>query len=235
VEHPQGQHRETQEAQVTEVKQDPRRPRGYIWVTWLTKLLAGEDKCWYRAWHKTNHKYEKTPDDPEREAFFKEWTAKHDKLVNRRAEALKEKGYVVRLEDEGAFKLVGQKADLAGKPDIVAIAGDHAIVIDGKSGKRRKSDHWQVWIYLFALPLSWMRGTKLELKGQIEYSDSTEDIKPLDTATRNAIVNAINKIASPDPPDASPSSKECQWCDIANCPYRVKDAAVPEGDATRFF
>jgi hypothetical protein len=214
---------------------DPKRPRAYIWVTWLTKLLAGEDKCWYRGWVKANHKYEKTPDDKDREDFFKEWTRKHDALVNRRAEELKGQGFLVRLEDEGAFKLIGKNADLAGKPDIVAIADDHALVIDGKSGKRRKSDHWQVLIYLFALPLSWMKGTQLRLDGQIQYSDGPEAVRPLDEPTKAKIVDAINKLAGPEPPAAVPSTNECRYCDIANCEFRSEDSAVPEGDATRFF
>jgi len=214
---------------------DRKRPKGYIWVTWLIKLLAKEDKCWYRGWYKTTHKYEKTPDDEDRTAFFTEWTAKHDKLVNRRADVLKEKGYVIRLEDEGAFKLVGARADLAGKPDIVAIEKDHAIVIDGKSGKRRKSDHWQVLIYLFALPLSWMRGTELKLKGEVEYKDGTVPVRELGDAERNEIVAAIKKVSGEEAPEASPSIGECRYCDIAACTFRSKNSAVPEGDATRFF
>jgi len=214
---------------------DAKRPRPYTWCTWLTKLIAGEDRCWYKSWFKTNYKYEKTPDDPDREAFFREWTSKHDKLVNRRADALREKGYVIRLEDEGAFKLIGAKGDLAGKPDIVAIGDDHAIIIDGKSGKKRKSDHIQVLLYLFALPLSWMKGTQLKLSGEVEYMDGSEPVKPLDTESRNKIVNAINKLMNDVPPEASPSANECKWCDIANCEYRAKDTSVPEGDASRFF
>jgi len=214
---------------------DPKRNKPYLWVTWLTKLIAGEDSCWYKGWYKAQHKYEKTLDDPDRAAFFKEWTAKHDKLVNRRAEVLRKQGYVIRLEDDGAFKLIGQTGDLAGKPDIVAISTDHAIVIDGKSGRRRKSDHIQVLLYLFALPLSWMKGTNLKLRGEVEYMDGTEPVGELNTEARNAIVNAINRLTAEEPPKATPSTKECQWCDIANCEFRAKESSVPEGDASRFF
>jgi hypothetical protein len=215
---------------------DKKRHKGYIWVTWLTKLLAKEDKCWYRGWYKTQHKYDKTPDDPERADFFAEWTKKHDRLVNGRAEELRlNKDLVVRLEDEGAFKLVGKKADLAGKPDIVALSDREALIIDGKAGKKRKSDHWQVLIYMFALPLSWLAGTKLRLRGEVLYKDESQEVRPLGDAERNAIVEAINVLASDKPPKAAPSTSECRFCDIASCQFRAEIPVAVEGDATRFF
>jgi len=31
----------------------------YIWVTWLTKLMAGEAQCEWASWFKAHHKYDK--------------------------------------------------------------------------------------------------------------------------------------------------------------------------------
>jgi hypothetical protein len=215
---------------------DKRRHKAYIWVTWLTKLLAGEDKCWYKGWYKTNFKYDKTPDDPERASFFEEWNKKHDRLVNGKVEELKlNPNLIVRVEEEGAFKLVGKKADVGGKPDIVALDDHEALVIDGKSGKKRKSDHWQVLIYVFALPLSWLAGTKLRIKGQVLYPDGTVDVRPLGDAERNSIVDAVNKLTSEEPPKATPSMGECRYCDVASCQFRMETPVAVEGDATRFF
>ena len=215
---------------------DKKRHKGYIWVTWLTKLLAGEDKCWYRGWYKTKHKYDKRPDEPGREDFFLEWNKKHDKLVNDHVDVLRlNKDVVVRVEEEGAFKLIGKKADLAGKPDIVSLSSDEALVIDGKSGKKRKSDHWQVLIYMFALPLSWLQGTKLRIKGEVLYPDGTVPVRPLGDAERNEIVAAINRLTTDEAPKASPSMNECRYCDLAACQFRMETPVAVEGDATRFF
>lgn len=226
---------------------DKPRPRPYVWVSWITKLLAGENRCWFAAWYKSHFKYDKTKDqecgacaegrpctDPEncRHSFFKEWTEKHDRITARAAEAYRESGWVVRVEDEGEFKLNGKGADLAGKPDLVAIKGGVAEVVDAKSGRRRASDHWQVLIYMFALPLAWLEGMR-DVSGVVEYSDGPESVRALGTKERDAIVDAIRRVSTKDAPEPVPSAHECLRCDIASCTAR--HVARPGGDATRFF
>ena len=34
------------------------RQTPYIWVTWLTKLLAGEAQCDWASWFKAHNKYD---------------------------------------------------------------------------------------------------------------------------------------------------------------------------------
>lgn len=200
-------------------KNEPTRPRPYIWPSWITGILAGTDKCTWRAWYKAHYRYEKTAEDPEREAFFREWTAKHDAITNRRADELKSLGYVVKVEDEGAFKLAGNSVDISGKPDLVAMHDDgHAIVVDAKAGKRRQSDHWQVLLYMFALPLTWLKGYRLQ--GQVEYHDGREDVRPMSKDVENHIIQTVKTISGPDAPVAVPSATECKFCDIAHCPVR---------------
>ena len=216
---------------------DKLRPRPYVWPTWITKHLAGEEKCWYKPWVKATRKYKKIPESADRRAFFDEWTAKHDKLVLARYNRMKADGWTCRLEDEGEFKLQGKTADLAGKPDIVGMrttdTGDFAIVIDGKSGRPKASDHWQVLIYMFALPLSWLPKS-YELHGEIQYTDNTEPVRPLRDAEVQAISGAIRKISDlSSPPDAVPSARECERCDVASCKSRHK--AAPAGDARGYF
>jgi len=202
-------------------------------VTWLTKLIAGENKCWYAGWFKARHDYAKTPDDPDREAFFAEWTAKHDAMVNAQAERFKALGYAVKLEDDGAFYAHGAAADVSGKPDIVAMRDNVAVVVDGKAGRRRKSDHWQVLIYMLLLPLTWLQGYKIE--GEVLYGDERVPVRPLGPAEREAIVNAIKRVSAPEAPPAVPSTSECRYCDVAACTYRKVWEAPTDGDATRLF
>jgi CRISPR/Cas system-associated exonuclease Cas4 (RecB family) len=211
---------------------EPRRNRPYVWVTWLTKLLSGESKCWWAAWYRAHHKFAKTPDDPGRAEFFAEYTAAHDKIAARRAEEFRALGYVVRQEDDAAFKLVGRDADLAGKPDLVAVGNGEAVASDVKGGKRRESDRWQVRIYLFGLPLSWLRGVKL--RGEVEYRDGRIDVPAPTPAERDAIVQAMRVVSGPDAPPPTPSAGECRYCDVAACTARHK-AEDSSGDARAYF
>lgn len=210
---------------------DPPRKKPYVWPTWITKLIAKEDKCWWKAWYKARHKAEKKPDDPGRAEFFEEWTAKHDILVHNRAQELLDAGWDVRLEDEAAFRLAGERADLQGKPDLVATKNDEAIVNDCKAGRHRDSDHWQVLTYLFAMTVTKVLGTR-SVRGEVQYSDGLVPVRPLGPAEKDAIVSAILKVASDIPPEAAPSATECQYCDVAKCPVRYKKA---DGDASDLF
>lgn len=217
------------------VPTEPKRPKKYCWTTWLTKLLAGEDRCWYKAWYKSTYRYEKRADDADRADFFAEWQKKHDAITTRRVAELRKQGWVVKVEEEGEFKLVGKNADVAGKPDYVAMKDGVALVGDAKSGKKRESDHWQVLIYAFALPLSWLRGSGLAIEGEVEYSDQRQPVRPLSDAARKNIVEAIQRIAGPAELPAAPSVSECKFCDVAKCPYRVESVKRADGDATGYF
>jgi hypothetical protein len=53
----------------------------YIWVTWLTKLLAGEDQCQYAPWFKAHFKFDKV----DRGFDLAAWTAEHAAMVRARA------------------------------------------------------------------------------------------------------------------------------------------------------
>jgi hypothetical protein len=221
---------------VPEFDADPRRRRPYIWPSWLTKLLAGEDRCWWKVWYKTNHRYAKRPDDPERAEFFAQYNQLHDAITNERAFKLRAAGWEVKLEEEAEFKLNGKDADVQGKPDLVAMKGAEAIVSDSKSGKRRDSDHWQVLIYMFALPLSWLKKFVADggvLRGEVVYKDGhVVPVRALGTLERERIVAAIRSVSGSRVPDASPSAQECRFCDLVRCPVRY---SAPEGDATAYF
>jgi CRISPR/Cas system-associated exonuclease Cas4 (RecB family) len=217
---------------VPDFEKDPLRHRPYVWPSWLTKLMAGEERCWFKAWYKARHRYSKIEEGEDRAEFFRTWTAKHDLITERRAAELRADGWEVRVEDDAAFKLVGDKADVSGKPDLFAVKGDTAIVVDAKSGRKRDSDHWQVLIYLFALPIAWAKLAKLRLVGEVEYQDARVLVRALGALERDRIVAAIRVVTGARPPEASPSQNDCRYCDVARCPVRYK---APEGDASRYF
>lgn len=214
------------------------RPRRepYVWVTWLTKLLAGESRCVWRTWYKACFKYEKRPEDESRKGFFAEWTAKHDALQQARIKSLEAAGYLVRMEEAAEFKLKGKAGTLSGKPDIVAIKDAAPILVeDTKAGRQRESDAWQVLIYLLALPLTWLRGADQPLQGNVVYKDQRiVPVRALAGPEREAISNLLKTVTNRDvEPARAPSWSECRYCDIANCPERVEKE--PMGDAGGLF
>lgn len=206
---------------------DKPRRRPYIWPSWITKLLSGENKCWWAAWFKAHHYFEKVKDDfPNRE----EWIRKHDAIRDRRAQEFRDDGYVVKIEDEGSFKLSGEICDVSGKPDIVAMKDGSAIVSDAKAGKRKKGDHWQVRLYQFALPMSWLRDH--ELTGEVAYADEVVPVAPPSKSEREMIIQGIRIAGGKEEPDTVPSKMECRYCDVAACPMRYQE---PVGDASELW
>lgn len=197
-----------------------KKGKPYIWVTWLTKLMSGEDKCWWRSWYKAHYKYDKVPESADRKAFLEEWTKKHDAMVDARVAVLKEQGHVVKVEDEGEFTFEGRAAIVAGKPDVVGMMPARADVYDQKSGKRRKSDQEQVRIYMLALPQTWLP-EGIELRGFVEYQDGLVEVPPLTDVDRARIKNAVERVAGDEAPARVPSANECKYCEIANCPDRI--------------
>ena len=56
------------------------RESPYIWVTWLTKLLVGENSCEWAAWFHAHHEswsYDKVPSNFD----ANEWQMKHTALL----------------------------------------------------------------------------------------------------------------------------------------------------------
>ena len=68
----------------------------YIWVTWLTRLLVGENSCEWAAWfraHYENWSYEKVPSTFDATT----WQLDHTALLNRVRNDLEQDGKTVRV------------------------------------------------------------------------------------------------------------------------------------------
>ena len=128
------------------------RPRDapYIWVTWLTSLLSGDNHCEWAAWFRANFNHEKRPSDFNEVKF----RAEHTEMVHARVASLKRENYQVFVESQNRFNLRGRTATLGGTPDIVAVREDDARVIDCKTGRRKDSHYFQVLMYMMMLPLT---------------------------------------------------------------------------------
>lgn len=195
----------------------------YIWVTWLSKLLGG-NRCVWSAWFKAHFKYEKFE---EQASNLVEWNRNHTRLMAQCRAQLEADGWTVSEEEENAFRMEGTAAVVAGKPDIVAVKPGRVLVVDGKTGRERDSDIWQVLLYLYAVPKSRpdLTGT---LEGEVHYPNGEISLTTdeLTLERMSEIVALVKAIAADEPPKKVPSRAECQRCNIGrqDCPQRVMEA-----------
>lgn len=202
-----------------------RNGKPYIWVTHLAKALGGA-KCLWAAWFKAHYKYDKFE---EQASDLQKWNRDHERLMTARRRDLEADGWTCYVEDDTAFQLEGATAIVAGKMDLVAIKGDRVLVIDGKTGRERESDVWQVLLYLYALPKSGLKNRPdlptANIEGEVFYRGGSVDLSSAElTPERIAkIVEVVKAIGSDTPPAKHPSRDECRFCSIgpADCPERV--------------
>ena len=182
---------------------DRRKGRPGVWAKALAKFLGGDDRCWYKIWLQSTHWVDKLEKTPEDQARMQGHMDKHDGIANRRASALRSEGYVVKTEDETTFKVSGKNADLTGKCDVVAMKDGEAIVDDAKGGRPREADHWQVRIYMWALPLTWLQGHKIS--GGVQYTDNRVDVRPPGREDLALIAEGVRRATTPEAPATTPS------------------------------
>jgi hypothetical protein len=203
-----------------------RREFPFVYPTWLSGLLSGEDQCRWAAWFKAHFQYEKRPCT---DGHLAQWKADHNAMVRARADRLIADGHTVFLEKQNKFWLRGKAATLMGTPDLVAIRGDNdALVVDCKSGRPYDKHVWQVCVYLLALPLKHAACKDRRLTGEVQYADHSVLIAP-DAFTlhmREQITSLILEVAGLTPPARVPSPDECRYCDIpgSECPARMEEA-----------
>jgi hypothetical protein len=198
------------------------RPNPFIWVSWLSKLMAGEKQCEWASWFRSHYIWEKLPSGLD----LAKWTADHAQLLRARKAELEAEGFTVYAEDQNSFTLMGETGiEVSGKPDLVAIRGSEAYVEDCKTGTPRHSDHFQVLVYMLALPHvegPW-KGRKLD--GRIIYGGTVVDVpaSKIDADLRELFRKTVLTIGGPEPARKAPSWGECRYCDIsqADCPERI--------------
>jgi PD-(D/E)XK nuclease superfamily protein len=199
-----------------------KRSNPFIWVSWLSKLMAGEKQCEWASWFRSHYIWQKLPSGLD----VAKWTAGHAQLLRARKAVLEAEGFTVYAEDQNSFKLKGKAGiEVSGKPDIVAIRGSEAYVEDCKTGTPRHSDHFQVLVYMLALPHvdGPCKGRKLE--GRIVYGSRIVDVPSsrIDTELKGLFRKTVLMIGGSEPPAKVPSWGECRYCDIStdDCPERI--------------
>ena len=212
------------------------RDQLFFWPTWATRLIAGEDHCFFKSWFKSHYRnYDKMPNDFNMAGY----AIKHTAMIRERTDALERLGYRVLIEDQNSFKFSYNGATISGKPDIVAFGRDEtvagemveeAVIEDAKSGKAKISDQIQIYIYQIFLPLAVPEYAAVKFKGEVLYKPGIQNVEIPETiiddqSLRDEVFKTIDKIIGPEiNARCVPSRSECRFCDItaADCAKRIK-------------
>ena len=207
----------------------------YIWVTWLTKLLVGENYCEWAAWFKAHYeRYDKVPAKLDTTAY----NLAHTSLIGRIRDGLETEGKTLFTENQNLFRLRGSTATLGGKPDLIAISGATATVVDAKVAKPSPAHHVQVMVYMYAIPRALSQYKGLTFDGKVVYDDH-EVVIPSSAVDETFIGNLaqlIRRLSTPTLARTVPSRMECGFCDItkADCPERATNEVLLEGETDDF-
>ena len=202
------------------------RPRDnlYVWVTWLSKLMAGETKCQYAPWFRTHYTgYTKAPSDFQSAVWQAEHTQHLNSIVKERT-ALQEGIYI---EDQNSFRIKRTTGStIAGKPDLVTIDKQgNRRVFDAKTGAVRPSDTIQVMIYMMLLP-NWGIHIGKSFTGYVVYKNHTSEIpaSAIDTNFKSLVARSLDILESTTPPNKVCSAFECKYCDLTrdDCTDRLE-------------
>jgi CRISPR/Cas system-associated exonuclease Cas4 (RecB family) len=196
------------------------RPLPYVWVTWLTGFLSGDEMCGFAPWYRAHWQGYPKRDRP---GDLTGWKARHGELVRLVAARAIAAGQHVRLEDQNAFRVSGKSGLVAGKPDLLAVGPDGAAtVVDCKAGKPRDKDVWQVRCYQYLLPKTRLLTPDMACAGYVQYPDHAVAVGQLVAEEVAHIVAVIRLTMAPTAPPAVPSARECRFCDLtrASCPDR---------------
>lgn len=208
------------------------RPRPYLYVTWIAGLLSGGAHCYWAAWLKAHHQYEKVQDGNSDQ--LSKWIAQHDRVVLARVKELKKQGWRVTIEAQNKFTLRGELGDVAGKVDYIADKADAVLFGDVKTGKPKPDHVWQVREYMTFFGLAdKARVSGKRILGEVVYKDHTVSVT-CDPSEREHISAEAKRALGPAEPKTTPSQADCRYCDIADCPDRFTGESL-SGSAAGLF
>jgi hypothetical protein len=190
-----------------------------FWVTSLAKILVGEQPCQFETWMKAHYEIEKRPRSDA--GSLAKWKADHTEQLQAEIVRLKAAGW--RCTIEKYFRVTGQTAILAGKPDVIVQAPNkRPKIVDVKSGRERDSDTMQVLIYMVTIPMAWQAPTMI-FDGEVVYPTYRIHVEPAEAeAIRPKLFALVKQLAGTTRPDPTPSEVNCRFCDVneTDCPQR---------------
>lgn len=199
----------------------------YIWVTWLSPLLAGENHCEWSVWLQANYYLARE------QSNLSDWIPQHNRLLNKRVDELENQGFQVYIEGQNSFTIIGQRihTKVAGKPDIVAIKDSKVIVEDCKTGQLKNSHAIQILLYMLLLPLKGgaEHCSNADLDGRLVYSDRSVDIDSsiLTDEFKDDIKRLVGNVSNSKPARKVPSLYECRYCRVSKyCSAKIEEAEI---------
>ena len=201
------------------------RDRPFITVSWLKRLMIGENSCEWASWFKSHYQHYETV-----ESDFDEvrWNMDHTRLLRDLRTEREGLGEKVMLETQNRFTYeTSANVAISGTPDLIAITpdGEKATIFDAKTGRKRGSDKVQVMIYMHLLPLALPEYGGMTLEGVVAYQDSRVLITAADADASfvEHFENWVNIVSAPLPAPKVPSRWECRYCEISKseCPERI--------------
>lgn len=200
-----------------------KRDTVFIWITWLAKVMAGDQSCEWASWFKAHHEnYMKVPSDFDNAKWKMEHTRRLRELRQERVEA----GARVFLESANEIRYTTPSGIVvAGKPDLIAMENGQPTIYDVKTGQQRACNEVQVMLYMLLLPkaVAAYRGSRPA--GCVLYGDGPVLIPPgaIDDTFIKHFEYFVDVIGSEMAAMKAPSRNECRFCDIAKseCAERV--------------
>jgi hypothetical protein len=210
------------------------RVEPYVWVSWITKILAGEASCIWSAWLRAHYQTAKSANGFD----IGSWQMDHTAMIRKAAQDHERQGYKVWTEGQNLFMLKGRSGTLSGKPDVVAVKDNAGWIVDTKTGSPRASDRIQTMVYMWALPKAHPAFAEVIFDGKVVYKSgfivvSAQDIDELFV---RRVGELMREICSDAEPHKAPSFGECQYCPVTldNCVDRIQTETVNQGETEEF-
>ena len=168
-----------------------------------------------------------------------EWMLNHTSLLNEKKSQWEARRQKVYVEGQNSFRLRGQSATLAGRPDLIVVRSNDALIIDVKTGREQPAHFVQIMIYMYALPRALPQFQHAKLAGEVIYPTGTRRVPmgSLHTQFKTDLGALIRRIAADKPAARVPSEHECRFCDITleDCTERIETGSAPKGGTTDDF
>ena len=198
----------------------------YIHPSWLPRLLVGMDRCEWKIWFQAQHDG-KTWTRIENDFNQVKYNIAHTELMRRCTDGLEAQGFDVAVEYQNEFRLRLHGATISGRPDLVGLRGDEALVVDAKAAKPSQSHQAQVMLYIMLLQLAGDMYRDVEMSGQVYYGEGNMVEVPgsdVDDEFKQVVSGLIGRLAAKEAPRKVPSAPECRFCPIPKqyCPERME-------------
>lgn len=141
----------------------------------------------------------------------------HTELMRRCTDELEAQGFDVAMEYQNEFRVRLHGATISGRPDLVGLRGEEALVVDAKAANPSQAHQAQVMLYIILLKLAADMYRDVEMSGQVYYGEGNTVEVPgsdVDDDFKGVVTGLIERLAGKEAPRRVPSTAECRFCPI---------------------